>query len=198
MDYVEVRAGLSISRNAEGTTWTEKRIYDSSDLEAVLAALPPKYAAHPSIPFASLLDASVALVEAKDKSIATLNYGPRTTTQNTRPATNSAGEVWEWMMVSQMMHITSVVGLSEWDGVPHVLEWNNLNVPPRVAAEGPEISPGIRKGDNGSFEGLEVYRPTGALRVSKTFDNIDDVNSTFRQTIYSLEAKVNQIGRAHV
>jgi hypothetical protein len=94
------------------------------------------------------------------------------------------------MMVSQMMHITTVIGLSNWSFVPHVREWNHMTDPIREDAEGPEISTGIRKSDSG-FEGLELYRPTGALRVSKQFSDKDDVDKTFRTTIYGLQAKVN-------
>jgi len=192
-----------ITRTPDDIQVMEPRLYESNDLEAVLDEAPLINSFHPSI-LGIVLNSIKVTPESHNRSRVELQYGARKPSNNNRPITNSAGEVWEWLMVSQMQHIVAVEkevaidGGPDRRGVEEYVQYGNIDPKngklinyPRTSRTTPAASDLIGQTDTG-VQGVDVYRATGGLRVTKEFDDVADANQEYRQALYGLQACVNE------
>ena len=109
IDYVSLLDGHQIKNGRDGKAIADPRMYDEQDKSTVEADLPETNDPHPTEAGLYLSNYTIESVPAKEKTRVVLNWAPRraSSTSNFRPSANSAGETWEWLMVSQMTRITS-------------------------------------------------------------------------------------------
>lgn len=111
--------------------------------------------------------------------LASITYAPNQGEGNQDEAT---GENWEWDMVAQTRHINAVKEAAD------QLTWRS-DIGGAGLTTGENYTTAI--GVNGdTVEGVDVYRPRGALRVTKWYDDTV-VDATFRQNLYDLQNTVN-------
>jgi hypothetical protein len=172
-----------------GVGWKEIRSYKNGDVELVGQEVPAIGSPHPSIS-GIFLDSWTAesLEDTHQRVHVTLNYAPAdSTTSDQRQAQNTYGEIWEWVMTAQQTHIT---GAPEGAKFGDVLEWDHVS----YDAERDGVATTNRLiGASGEdeVEGVDVYRGTGALRVTKEYANKATVTASLRQSFYELQAHVN-------
>jgi len=187
IDYIVLLVGQSLGRDKNGATWKEVRSYVSGDVEAVADEVPIVGTPHPSIFGIQLLSSSAESMGDTEKRVrVTLNYGPPEDNKDDPQAQNEYGEIWEWAMTAQQTHIVAAPQGAAFDPV---LEWNHID---EVGDGQNAVSLLIGASENGDVEGIDVYRGTGALRVSKEYADKAQVTAGLRQTFYNLQAHVNQ------
>lgn len=156
---------------------TTKEVYhitDESDPYSV-TGLPVIGSAHPTLLLSFLKTTNIKPVEADSTLLLTLTYGP---SDSNNPNQNENGEVWEWDMQAQTTHINAVREASlqkTWDNKGNV----NAEVTTVIGADG------------STSRGVDVFRPTGALRVTKEYDKATVCDLAFRQTRYDMQNTVN-------
>lgn len=188
LTYTNLLPGTTkLSRSGGGITYTERRLYESVDLEEIDADLPAIFSEHATLARTYLLSYDVErLPDSHTHSIVTLNYGPREAGggagSNNRPEMNADGEIWEWMMVSQMIHITSL------DKGKTITEYNDYE---GTAVTGGAAGDSFLRKNLDKVEGIDVYRATGGLRVTKQYANVEEITTAFRQKLFELQASVN-------
>lgn len=191
IDYIVLLVGQSLGMDKDGTTWQEVRSYESGDVELVNDELPSIGDPHPSISDIYLKTTqAVSMDETHERVRVTLNYGPSdSSSQNQRQAQNQYGEIWEWTMTAQQVHITSA---PEGDDYGPVQEWNQVDYPARENHPAETTNRIIGAKGDGEIEGTDVYRGTGALRVTKEYSSKSYIDSTLRKKFYKLQAHTNQ------
>lgn len=88
------------------------------------------------------------------------------------------GEVWEYDLNAQTATVKSVAGADQ-------LTWDVKN-----QAGAASVTDGLGLDAKGNAQGIQAYRPTGALRVSKKYD-FADFTVTERSIVFNLQAKTN-------
>lgn len=193
IDYIVLYEGRELTSGKDGFTWVEVRQYDSADLEAVFNEGPFYNYPHSTLPLTYVQNVSVkpasAFEDSTGKALKTITWGPKEKQQ--RQAPNQYGETWEWQMLAQTKHVSAVppTGASK---TPYIKEWRLFPYKGEAGQLDAVIDDAmIGRDEQGKFQGCEIYQPTGALRVSKEFEDGDQVNSEFRQLLYDSQAKVN-------
>jgi len=138
--------------------------------------------------------------------LGTVTYGPPESNNN-NDKKNANGEIWEWSLNAQTSRITSVNGVTAAESGDLDSKWNGdpVGTAKQITFDATKLTkadaqlPANRKifdinltGSNPVVaEGVDVYRPRGALTVTKFYPKAT-VNIAFRQNLYSLQAKVNK------
>lgn len=198
LPFITILADQNYDNEGGIYTLSEVRHYDVSSLdlyhenavEEVMIELPARRSFHPSIPDLWLVNRSVASSGDTERMIiATLVYKTPSVSYSMPPGVqNSNNETWEWQMVAQQTTITSVA-----EG--NVLTWDSFRKQEGASAvwtKEPDPNTFIRANrETGEVAGAEVYRGTGALRVTKYYADKTDVNATLRKKWYAMQATVN-------
>lgn len=195
--YKTILASQSVSLNTGGYVRKEVRHYDVSDLDLfhedacfeVMIELPALKSFHPTIistPLWLIDKDAQSSAESEKLIIANLTYA---TPKVGMPqgVQNENGETWEWQQVAQQTTITSVA-----EG--NVLTWDQYRVQEGGSAWTKHTDPNtiIRANvETGEVAGAEVYRGSGALRVTKYYADKNEVNVTLRRKWYAMQATVN-------
>lgn len=191
--YTVLYEGQELGSSKDGFTFTEVRLYESADMTAAYSEGPFYGDAHDTLPGAYVQSVSVkpsgSFEEGTGKTLKTIQWGPKERQQRQTP--NQYGETWEWQMMAQTKHVSSVPATGDAKEAL-VAEWRLLAFENDPAKNGDLIDDAmIGKDEKGKYAGCEIYRPTGALRVSKEFRNGSDVNRAYRRMLYQNQSKTN-------
>ena len=190
-----------VSKTKDGIVATLVHIVESdteADFQTILdptavmlaspAVLPSIGSPHPTIPFVTLKSIEMTVNPGTtNRGVVTLNYGYLEQGNGDgggkgKSTANANNEIWQFSMMSQSTTITSAK--SDELGKPQQVTYNNANI------FGARLYSAINF-DNDSVYGVDVYRPTGTVNVSKFYPNLGDVNQSYRKTIRSLQNTVN-------
>jgi len=158
-----------------------------NDPYSILGDLSAIGSAHPTVAFSTLESIGVKRVEAgSDLLEVTYNYTP----PSKGDGANANDEIWEWDLTSRTAHIDSVENIET--APPGTFEPNQLT----YDADNETTAKADRKlnligvdGDN--VKGVDVYRPTGSLRVTKTYSPITAFDSADRAVIAAARNTTN-------
>lgn len=201
--YKTLLANQKLNDDGSGYTRTEVRSYswDEGDIdldtedatEQIMLLLPALRSYHPMITITPLwltVREVGAISESQLSAQCNLTY--KTPTYSLpRGVQNENNETWEWQMVAQQSHITSAPaslgGVRSWDNWIYIE--SNGQIAVRSNFDDPDL--GIRKNLDKTYDGADVYRGSGALRVTKYYEDKADVGETQRQAWYAMQATVN-------
>lgn len=183
--YKVLLVGQSWGNGSDGKTWSETRYYESSDPEAVGEELPAIGDAHPSIANLKVLTTSAESLDDTEQRVkAVITYGIPQATEQASP--NEYGETWNWDMTAQQSHISSVP-----DEMGDVLEWDHFTNPSVPVDGQASIIRLIGLNGENDVAGVDVYRQTGALTVSRVYSSKAYITSSLRKTWFEMQATLN-------
>ena len=178
-DWRELFDSRQVSVSKSGLSTVELYHADTFDPYALYLSLPTIGSKHPSL-HTFLSNAEVRPIEKLNESgvpgycEVELTYDPPEVTSGT----NDNSETWVWENLSQTTHIDSVPDTED------QLSWDAEH------PEGANLTTVLgQDGDN--VKGADVYRPTGALRVSKYYDRAL-ITPSFRKNLYNSQNHVNE------
>jgi len=179
--------GVSSSNNSLVYRYTRKDNAEIDPDDVIINALiqAPFYSAHPFFLNFTLKNATVDVVSDTNLAVdVTLSYDPSTPDNGGGSDVN--GEVWDFGANASPRKITTVDKSEQ-------LTWRRdlQNVGNMPAPNPDNIFDTVGADLKGNApEGVDLYRPTGSLRVSKNFD-FTSFTQVQRNIIYELQGKVN-------
>jgi len=123
--------------------------------------------------------------EAPEYALLEVNYGPPDTDSNNGDF-NDNNERWEFDLVAKQTKILSVESAAVDPTKTYARQWNGQG---QIAAG--EVDTAIGRNGN-RVEGTSVYRPFGAMRCTKKYEDKAEVDAGVRNTIYQLQGKTNK------
>lgn len=184
---------VTVSSNGFSETRTYHVKGEADPDEVALQLKPDIGTAHPVFPYTILTGIKITPEEADDLLKVEYSYEDQSSSgggDNSR-GRNSNNETWVFDMVSQSKTIDSVQ--YNQDPAPDVGSYQTMyyidnNGNPQAGRPSDTALIGY---NDGSPVGIDVYRPSGSLRVNKLF-NIAEITSQFRTDIYNMENTVNK------
>jgi len=173
-----------ITINSDG--FTEKRVFhikgqeDPTEYATLLA--PDIGTAHPVFDNTILKQIDLRPEPAVELLTAEYSYGAR----GKRESKNRNKETWQWSLTAQSANINSVEQKTADTTNKHTFQtmYDNTQL---TGGDSNTTAIGI-DGDN--VTGTDVYRPYGALRVTKTYESVE-IDLAFRQQLYKMQNTLN-------
>jgi hypothetical protein len=167
-EVLEMFDSRSVDLIDTGRKITRKFEVSNSDPEQAINSLPAFDDPHPTLPTLHVTSVSTSPKPDDDEvCLGTVIYGE----DENDPRENEYGEVWEWGLGADQVHITSVKTAAM-----------QLHYP---AAYDVGTAVGL---DSEEVHGVDVYRPAISLKVTKRFASM---NPGARRTIVNLTSHVN-------